>query len=828
MRVRHGDRAFLAATVLGLALVFAGACLRQRYGGVKAAPGPYRMEPQVEFGLGVNADLLGLSSGEMDVVLAWLREHGFTWVRQYFLWAEMEPSPGRYRWHAADSLIRRLHSEGFEVIAVLGSTPAWARPASQKHSFWTPPEDYAAFGDFVAAFAQRYERQLSYYQVWDQPNIYPFWGDQYVDAAGYSRLLREAATRIRASDRSSWILLAGLAPNVEEGPLNLNELEYLRQVYRSGGGEFFDIAAAKAYGFESGPEDRRCQPEVLNFSRVELLRQVLVELGQQHTPVWAVEFGWNSLPGDWSGRPSIWGGDLPSVQAQRAVAAIERVEGEWPWAGPMLWARLLPPASAADPAYGFALLDRELAPTELGRELAARLGGERFCGSGFHAPDSLCATYGGWRVLEQGADPRAPGEWLEVRFRGTGLELLVRPGPYWAVWYVTVDGQPSSCLPTSEGSSYLVLYDPLGGPRSVTVACRLPLAAHTVRLEAAGGWGQWPLAGWIVRTESPSPGRWYLPLLLAGLAMVTAGAMGWQRGRLLASVAALAEGVEERAPTWLGATATFGAALGFWLAPNLPLTLALAVCVGAAAFVWPSWLLAAVGAWLPFFLKPKALLGFSVMMPELLGWLALVAVMVRWLARPRARAKSVSLGHLDVGVAALVVVGALATAAASNYGVAAHAYRTVIVSAAAFYWGIRMAPNRETPARVIAGVSLGACAAAAVGLWQLVRGVELIEAQGVNRVRAYYGSPNNLALYLERTIPLAMALAIGGRGRRRWLYGGASLIMLAGGLLTRSRGLILLGLPVPLAYLAWRLRLLNRWVALAGAGALLLGNRGPC
>jgi hypothetical protein len=47
-------------------------------------------------------------------------------------------------------------------------------------------------------------------------------------------------------------------------------------------------------------------------------------------------------------------------------------------------------------------------------------------------------------------------------------------------------------------------------------------------------------------------------------------------------------------------------------------------------------------------------------------------------------------------------------------------------------------------------------------LWQLVTGQGRVDVEGVWRVRALYGSPNNLALVLDRAVPLALAVAAFG------------------------------------------------------------------
>ncbi len=83
------------------------------------------------------------------------------------------------------------------------------------------------------------------------------------------------------------------------------------------------------------------------------------------------------------------------------------------------------------------------------------------------------------------ADPSADGDALEFDFTGTGLDLRVQGGPYWAYDRISVDGQPANALPRDEsGAAYLALHDPLAETRWVPVATGLEPGQHT---RAPGG-----------------------------------------------------------------------------------------------------------------------------------------------------------------------------------------------------------------------------------------------------------------------------------------------------------------------------------------------------
>jgi O-antigen ligase len=141
---------------------------------------------------------------------------------------------------------------------------------------------------------------------------------------------------------------------------------------------------------------------------------------------------------------------------------------------------------------------------------------------------------------------------------------------------------------------------------------------------------------------------------------------------------------------------------------------------------------------------------------------------------------------------------------AEHSWVAAREYRTVILEAAAFYGLLRaMVRGKRGAWRLADAWMLGGTLIALVGLFQWVFGQNLITAEGIWRVRGFYGSPNNLAIYLGRLFPLGVAVAVWGRrGQRRWAYAPAALVMALALFLTYSRGAWVVGVPASLLFLA--------------------------
>jgi O-antigen ligase len=313
---------------------------------------------------GANVALQQYSSDEdLQRALGLLRAGGFVWLRQHFPWAEIEPQPGEYNWAPWDRLVAAVRGQGLELIAVLDTSPVWARAPLDRDNDLAPPQYVTTYALFARAFAQHYGEQIACYEVWDQPNLFPHWGARPVDPAAYTRLLQLAASEIRGADAGAVVLSAALSPNTEPGGRNMSEVLFLRGMYVAGARDTFDALAAKPYGFWSGPEDRRVDPQVLNFSRLILLREEMVRQGDAQKPIWAVEFGWNALPRDWQGQPAPWGTDDVAKQADRTFRAVQRARQDWGWLGLLCWASFQPAAPADDPTWGFALVGDDAQPT---------------------------------------------------------------------------------------------------------------------------------------------------------------------------------------------------------------------------------------------------------------------------------------------------------------------------------------------------------------------------------------------------------------------------------------------------------------------------------
>jgi O-antigen ligase len=108
----------------------------------------------------------------------------------------------------------------------------------------------------------------------------------------------------------------------------------------------------------------------------------------------------------------------------------------------------------------------------------------------------------------------------------------------------------------------------------------------------------------------------------------------------------------------------------------------------------------------------------------------------------------------------LVLAGAVSLLVAEYPHLALREWRVVVLGPAVYYLLARVSLRGPRDARALAlAFLLGAAGASLLALGQVVLGRGLVAAEGVARAVALYRSPNNLALLLDRALPLALALA---------------------------------------------------------------------
>ena len=320
---------------------------------------------------GVNVQLEQYDRQALLANLTRIQEANFHWVRQFVNWNEIEPRRREFDWSAWDRIATAMRAfPRLNLVAVLMNSPEWSRTndSDRPSTETAPPDNLQDIAVFAQQFAARFGDVIDYYQIWDEPNLADAWGNRDPRPAEYVALLATTRDAILEVDPDATIIAAALAPTTEIAGRNISDIRFLDAMYQHGASAFMDVVAGKPYGFARSPFDREVDETILNFSRIIALREVMLAHDDGGTALWASNFGWNSLPQDWTGAPSIWGQVSADEQIDFALKAMDRSHREWPWLGAMILHQWQPMASAERSAMG-------LFPNSAGRIAIAALVG---------------------------------------------------------------------------------------------------------------------------------------------------------------------------------------------------------------------------------------------------------------------------------------------------------------------------------------------------------------------------------------------------------------------------------------------------------------------
>lgn len=242
---------------------------------------------------------------QLDTMVA----SGVQTIRVVFNWGDMQPYAN---WKAVpadqqqrftdiggvptdftstDQLVAQTTTRRLALLPVILDAPRWDG-VHRKGALVRIPRSDRPFAVFAKALVERYGPHGTFWhmgrypvvtpirmwQVWNEPNIYPFWPLQPF-AARYVALLRAARQAIKSADPGATIVLAGM-PNYSWIDLG--------KIYKVPGARgLFDVVAVHPY--------TRTPNGVITILRY--VRQTMVKAGDARKPMLADEISWPSSVG---------------------------------------------------------------------------------------------------------------------------------------------------------------------------------------------------------------------------------------------------------------------------------------------------------------------------------------------------------------------------------------------------------------------------------------------------------------------------------------------------------------------------------------------------
>ncbi len=503
------------------------------------APAPPRTIPDTDVNpYGANFFLdREVEDWKRDRTVRMAHDAGIVWAKQQFSWEEIEKRKNQFDWDKSDQIVAVFENYDLQIIARLDRPPAWAR--KDKAVAQTPPDNFNDYGDFVDAFVRRYRGRIHYIQIWNEPNIYPEWGNRPVDPTGYVQLLEVAYRRAKAADPNIRVLSAPLAittPGERWAPdasgwRAMDDLAFLDEMYKAGAKDYFDILSANAFGLRAGP-DEAPDPKKLNFQRVVLARGVMQKYADTDKAVWINEYGWNASPAELDPQKVIWGKVTEEQQADYTLRGITQARTEWDWIGVFnIWFfRQVGDITPDRSDFYFRMVDVDFTPRLVYKRIKEAATTRAVAKPGLYEETNpavdLCGPTddqrGNWQPRLDMRDSggremvtRQPGARAIIQFWGDGLDLIVRRGPDEGRAWISLDGQSVKGLPLDANQHSII---ELSSPKEewqvrVPIARDLARGQHTLEM-VIGQNGEVALDAFAVYADGA---REFPLILVAGL-----------------------------------------------------------------------------------------------------------------------------------------------------------------------------------------------------------------------------------------------------------------------------------------------------------------------
>jgi hypothetical protein len=201
-----------------------------------------------------------------------LKEAGVKWDRCDFWWGRIEPEKGKFVWRDVDWVVEQYVRCDIQLMPILCYGSAW-----QKSDAPVTDDERALYARFVYETVKRYKKFVHVWEIWNEPNITPFWSPK-PDVTEYAKLLKVAYEAAKRADPNCTIVGAATAGT---------DLDFMRGLLERGGGEHMDVISFHPYQGDLGSlsPDRGGLAE-----QIRSVQKLLAEHGYR-TPIWLTEIG---------------------------------------------------------------------------------------------------------------------------------------------------------------------------------------------------------------------------------------------------------------------------------------------------------------------------------------------------------------------------------------------------------------------------------------------------------------------------------------------------------------------------------------------------------
>jgi len=224
--------------------------------------------------------LEGMSDSEIDDQLALMAAAHTDWIRLEFSIGIIEQTEDVYVWDKYDYIVNKALSHGIQILGMIvqysATCPVWARVSGSSGNYLIDPTAYV---DLAGEIANRYDGDITYYELGNEPNATVFWGNLTPSASDYvNDYVKPTYTAIKTANANNVVVTGGIT---------LGGVNYATYMFDAGLSGYYDLFGTHPYNEGGAP----------TFSYVDEIQAVMSSYGDGDKKQMLTEVGWSTYTG---------------------------------------------------------------------------------------------------------------------------------------------------------------------------------------------------------------------------------------------------------------------------------------------------------------------------------------------------------------------------------------------------------------------------------------------------------------------------------------------------------------------------------------------------